>query len=144
MSRDKGSQSLHISGGQISNVQLGGIAGGDQSVSQSQQAGPASVEQALTPDDVAMLIDQLKILFEDSALPTIEKSKAVRSIDAAKDEVQANEPDKEFAAKSLQRATKVLQDAGETVEAGTGLWQKIKPIAETVSPWLGVATSFLI
>ena len=58
--------------------------------------------------------------------------------------VQEEEPDKEFAAKNLQRATKVLKEAGETVEAGTSLWQKVKPILETVSPWLGVAVSFFI
>lgn len=78
-------------------------------------------------------------LFERHDLSDDDKAKAIRSIDTAKDEVQADEPDKEFAAKSLQRATKVLKDAGETVEAGTSLWQKVTPILEAVSPWLNVA-----
>ena len=113
-------------------------------MTQTQQVGEGIPGQALTPRDVANLLDQLKVLLDGSELPAAEKEKAIRGIDTAKDEVQADEPDKEFAAKSLQRATKVLKEAGETVEAGTSLWRKVKPILETVSPWLGVATGFLI
>ncbi len=144
MTENQASQSIQISGGQMSNVQIGGIAGRDQSVTQTQQIGEGVSEQSLTPMDVANLLDQLKALLESSELSTTEKAKAVRSIETAKDEVQADEPDKEFAAKSLQRATKVLKDAGETVEAGTSLWEKVQPILETLSPWLGVAAGFLI
>ena len=144
MAEEKASQSIQISGGQMSNVQIGGIAGRDQTVAQTQQISEGDADQALTPGDVANLLDQLKTLLEDSELPAAEKDKAVRNINTAKDEVQADEPDKEFAAKNLQRATKVLKEAGETVEAGTSLLGKVKPIMETVSPWLGVAASFLI
>ena len=144
MTKEQATQSIHISGGQISKVQIGGIAGRDQTVAQSQQIGEGANAKSLTPADVAALLDQLKSILENSELSAVDKEKAVRSIATAKDEVQAEEPDKEFAAKSLQRATKVLKDAGETVEAGTSLWQQIKPIMETVSPWLGVADSFLI
>lgn len=98
----------------------------------------------LTSTEVATLLNQFKELLQQSDLPSSEKEKVVRSIEAAKDEVQIEEPDKEFAAKSLQRATKVLKEAGETVEAGTTLWQKLQPILETISPWLGVATNFFI
>ena len=138
------SQSINISGGQLSNVQIGGQAGRDLNISQSQQIGNGGDEKPLSPADVVTLLDQLKTLIENADLPASEKEKAVRSIDTTKDEVQTDEPDKEFAAKNLQRATKALKEAGETVEAGTNLWQKITPILETVSPWLGVATGFLI
>ena len=57
-------------------------------------------------------------------------------------EEQEEKPDKDFAAKSLQRATKVLKEAGETVDAGTSLWSKVQPIINRLSPWLGVAASF--
>ena len=138
------SQSINISGGQLSNVQIGGQAGRNLNISQAQQIGDGGDEKLLSSADVVTLLDQLKQLIENADLPASEKEKAVRSIDTTKDEVQADEPDKEFAAKNLQRATKVLKEAGETVEAGTNLWQKVTPILETISPWLGVAAGFLI
>ncbi|MEA5472339.1 hypothetical protein [Spirulina sp. 06S082] len=70
--------------------------------------------------------------------------KAIKHLETAKEEVQEEEPDKDFAAKSLQRATKVLKEAGETVEAGTDLWQKVQPIITKLLPWLGVAASFFV
>lgn len=136
------SQSFTISGGQLSNVQIGGIAGRDITINQSQQIGESTAEKSLTPADVVALLDQLKAVLQAADLPDNDKTKAIRGVETAKDEVQADEPDKEFAAKSLQRATKVLKDAGETVEAGTSLWEKVKPILETVSPWLNVAAGF--
>ncbi len=140
---ESASQSINISGGQLSNVQIGGQAGRDLNVTQSQQVG-SGVETPLTSSEVADLLTQLQTILVESNLTDTEKNKIVRSLETAKDEVQTQEPDKEFAVKNLQRATKVLKDAGETVEAGTGLWQKIQPILDAVSPWLGVAASFLI
>ena len=141
METDKVSQSISISGGQLANVQIGGQAGGDLNVNQTQQIGNGTAEQ-LTSADVITLLDQLKALLQASDLPDGDKTKAIRGVESAQDEVQADEPDKEFAAKNLQRATKILKDAGETVEAGTSLWQKATPILETVSPWLKVAAGF--
>ena len=137
------SQNINISGSQLSNVQVGGQAGRDLAATQSQQIA-SDASKPLTPADIEALLDQFEGLLQASALPAADREKAIRSLKTAKDEVTADEPDKEFAAKSLQRATKVLKDAGETVDASTGLWQKVKPILEAVSPWLGVATSFLI
>ncbi|MEO1352324.1 MAG: hypothetical protein AAFW84_26595 [Cyanobacteria bacterium J06635_15] len=139
-----GSQSFSISGGQLSNVQIGGQAGRDLTVTQSQQIGDGIDDQAITQADVANLLEQLKILLQDAKLPDDDKARAIRSLETARDEVQADEPDKAFAAQSLQRATKILKDAGKTVEASTSLWEKVTPILETVSPWLKVATGFFL
>lgn len=138
------SQSINISGGQLSNVQLGGVGGRDVIVHQSQRNGDRTDTPPLTAPEVSDLLDQLKSILQASTLSDAEKVKVIRSLDTAKDEVQAENPDKAFATQNLQRATEVLKDAGETVEAGTGLWQKVKPLLEAVSPWLGVATSMFL
>lgn len=143
MSAEESSQSINISGGQISNVQIGGIAGRDQTVTQTQQIGNSG-DAPLTQADVVDLIAQLEALLRSSGLPEAQATEALKHLETAKEEAQAEEPDKECAAKSLQRATTVLKEAGETVAAGTSLWQKVKPIMETLSPWLGLATGFLI
>ena len=144
MPEEKPSQSISISGGQFSDVQIGGIAGQDMNVTQTQQIGTSESSKALTQADVVELIAQLEELFRNSSLSEAQTEKAIKHLEAAKEEAQEDEPDKDFAAKNLQRATKVLLEAGETVEAGTSLWQKVKPILETISPWLGVAASSLI
>ncbi|MGJ5632453.1 hypothetical protein [Nostoc sp. CALU 1950] len=143
-SDQKPSQNFSISGGQLSDVQIGGQSGRDLTANQSQQNIEGVTDQPLTSVEVTALLEQLKGLLQSSDLPSEQKDKAIRSIETANDEIQAEKPDKEFAAKSLQRATKVLKEAGETVQAGTSLWQRVKPILETISPWLGVASSFLI
>jgi ElaB/YqjD/DUF883 family membrane-anchored ribosome-binding protein len=127
----------------MSNVQIGGQAGRDLTTSQSQQSFEAS-KHSTTSAEVTALLGQLKQLLQDSNLPAEQKDKAIRSIETATDEIKAEEPDKEFAAKNLQRATKVLKEASETVEAGTSLWQKVTPILETVGLWLGMASGFLM
>ncbi|ABW33029.1 hypothetical protein [Acaryochloris marina] len=144
MSEEKPSQSISISGGQNSNVQIGGIAGGDQTVTQTQQIGTDGTEVQLTQADVVDLITQLEALLKSTELPKEQASKALRHLESAKEEVQAEEPDKDYAAKSLKKATTVLKEAGETVAAGSNLWKKIKPIVEKVTPWLGVASGFLL
>lgn len=136
-------QNISITGGQLSNVQIGGQAGRDLTI-KSQQVSEGAPAESLSPTDIAALLDQLKTLLEDSALPESMKEKAVRNIEVTKDEVQQAEPDKDLAGKTLKRATDVLKEAGETVEAGTSLWEKMKPILETIGPWLGVTTGFFL
>lgn len=144
MENNTGSQSINISGGQLSNVQIGGQAERDLTVTQSQQIGDGIDDKSITPTEIVALLEQLKVLLQEANLSETDKAKAIRSVETAQDEVEAEEPDKEFAAKSLQRATKVLKDASETVDAGANLWQKLTPILETISPWLKVATSFFL
>ncbi|MEM1392423.1 MAG: CHAT domain-containing protein [Cyanobacteria bacterium P01_H01_bin.150] len=141
---EKPSQSFSISGGQLSDVQVGGIAGQNMNVTQNQIFGTNESSKPLTQPDVVELITQLEELFRNSDLPPAQTTKAIKHLEAAKEEAQEKEPDKDFAAKNLQRATKVLKEAGETVEARTSLWKRVQPIITKLLPWLGVASSFFI
>ena len=142
MPEEKPSQSFSISGGQLSDVQIGGIAGDNMNVTQNQQIGTSEFSKPLTQADVVELIAQLEELFRSSDLPKVQTAKALKHLEVAKEEAQEKKADKDFAAKSLQRATKVLKEAGETVEAGTGLWKKVQSIITKLLPWLGVAADF--
>ena len=137
------SQSISIGNGQISNLQIGGQAGGDLNVTQSQQIAQGDSSQEMGPSEVSSLLDELKDILRGSGLSDKEKKKAIRSIETAQDEVNAEEPDREFAAKNLQRATQVLKDAASTVEAGTTLWDKVQPILKGLLPWFKVGGFFL-
>ena len=145
MSSDqKPSQNFSISGGQLSNVQFGGQAGRDLVINQSQQNLEETTDQSLSPTEVIALLNQLREVLQSSNLAPAQKDKAIRNIEIANDEITAEEPDKEFVIKNLQRTTKVFKEAGEAVEAGTSLWERVTPILEKISPWLGVATNCLI
>lgn len=143
MLEDKLSQSININGETISNVQIGGIARRNQMVHQTQHFGTNGSKALINQSDVVSLISQLENLLHSSNLSDIHANRALKYLETAKEEAQSKEPDKEFAAKSLHRATTVLKEAGETVEASTSLWKKVKPILETISPWLGAAARFL-
>lgn len=142
MTEEKPSQSLNISGGQFSSGVQVGQAGRD--LSQTQRIVGGNAEKQLTVAEVVELISQLENLFETSDLPTDQKEKAIKHLESAKEEAQAKDPDKDFATKSLQRATKVLKEANEAVGAGEGLWKKLEPVATQLAPWLGIAAKTLL
>ena len=87
---------------------------------------------------------EIELLFSSSYLADKQKKQALKHIDYAKDAVKEEEPDKNTAAISWQKATKVLKEANETLDVGTGLWQKLKPIVNQLAPWLGIAAKSLI
>lgn len=144
MENDNSSQSISISSGQLTNVQIGGVAGRDLTNNQSQQIPRSAGEEAQTPGEVTELLERLKALVEESKLQEFDKEKAIRGVESAKDEVQSNDPDKEFLAKSLQKAAKVLKEADESLEVGNSIWEKTRRIIDAIKPWLGAAASFLI
>ena len=89
------SQSINISGGQLSNVQVGGQGGRDLNVSQTQNISQGELEESLTPTNVVELIAQLEELFNSSDLPKIYKEKAIRHLENAKEVAQEENPDKD-------------------------------------------------
>lgn len=100
--------------------------------------------QSLSPTEVVEQFTQLETIFGESDLPEAEKQKAMSYVSTAKEEAEAEEPDRGFAAKSLQKAAQILKGVNETMGTGQELWQKLEPIFKTLAPWLGVAAQSLI
>lgn len=90
------------------------------------------------------LFHELEALVTSSSLAAGEQAKALKYLDAAKEEAQADEPEKEFALKGFQKATQVLKEAGDTVEATSTLWKQVEAIATKLAPWFGVAAKTLL
>lgn len=130
-------QSINISRGNISGQV--GQAGRDLIQTQDRD----ETKKQLTAAEVIQLIRQIEGLLKDSALPDKQKTKAIIHLEAVKEEAEAKEPDKQYAVKSLQKATKLLKEANETVGAGKNLWKKVTPILTKLLPWLGVTSKFL-
>jgi hypothetical protein len=138
MPQERLCQTLSISGGTVS----GQVAQAGGNVNQTQQINQGSGEKQLTVPEVVSLMIQIETLLKNSALSDNQKNKAIAHLEAAKEAAQEEEPDKEYAAKSLQKATRVLKDASETVAAGQGLWQRVEPILSQLITWLGVTSHF--
>jgi len=138
------SQSINFNGTELSNVQIGGQSGRDIKLSQSQDIHQETKIESLGSAEVTELIGQLVQLLKNSNITTSEKEKIERILEVAKDEVNDSQPDKEFVAKSLQKASKTIKSASETIDAGSDLWQKSKLILEKIRPWLKITTSFLL
>jgi len=133
------SQSMNISGGNIS----GQVAQAGRDVTQTQYQNQDSSQKQLTTVEVIQIIGQIEALLKNSTLPDEQRNKAIIHLEAVKEEAEAEEPDKEYAAKSLQKATKVLKDTNETIDAGKNLWSSVEPILKNLLPWLGVASHLL-
>jgi len=141
MAETPSSQSFSINNSQLSQrAAVAGQVGGDVIQTLNDQ----SDSTALAPEQVVDLITQIQQLIQTAALPEEQKQKALRHLEATKDEAQAQEPDKGFAVKNFQRATKVLQEAGATVEASQSLWQQLQGLTASLAPWFGVAANTLL
>ncbi|MEM7771035.1 MAG: hypothetical protein AAF327_11060 [Cyanobacteria bacterium P01_A01_bin.37] len=149
-SPDSNRQSFTISNSTLSdNVQMGNTAGGDiiQSSGDVLNAGRDINQGAIakpTSAEVMELFHELEALVTSSSLAAGEQAKALKYLDAAKEEAQADEPEKEFALKGFQKATQVLKEAGDTVEATSTLWKQVEAIASKLAPWFGVAAKTLL
>lgn len=139
MSEPNFSQSQSVS---ISNSQVSGQIGmARQNLSQT-QVNQMIASEALTSEDAIRLMVQIEEIVQVSSLPEAQKQKAMHYLGSAKEEAQQPEPDKDFAAKSLKRATEVIKNANEALSAGQGVFEKVKPVVEKLLPWFGVVKGF--
>lgn len=137
-SPEKSAQVFTIQGGTVSGqaAQAGG------NVTQTQHIYHDSSERQLSVSEVVNLFTQIESLVQHTSLPDDQKHKATTHLEAAKESAKEAEPDKEYAAKSLQKAIKILKDTNESVEASQGLWNKLVPVVKQLLPWLGVSAQF--
>lgn len=136
MSEQPKSQSMNFSGGTFSKVQLG-QAGRD--LTQTQKFNSANSEKQLTVTEVVTLIQKIEAIFRNSDLPEKQQEKALNYLENAQEAVQEDEPDKTYAAKSLQKANKLLQDTDFLVK----LKAKLEPLYTQLEPWLEVEAKTL-
>ena len=98
-------------------------------------------ETPLEPEDAIALMARIEEIIRTSDLPAGKKQKALNYLESAKEEAQQEEPDTNFAAKSLQRSLSVVKNVAQAV-AGQMLLDKMQSIIERLLPWLQVELSF--
>jgi hypothetical protein len=137
-SPERPSQVLSITGGTIS----GQVAQAGGNVTQTQSIGPGRIESQLTSSEIAEIMTAIATLLQDSTLSDPQKQQASTHLAAAKAATQETEPDKDYAAKSLQKVLNLLKNTNESIEVSQGLLTKIVPIVKQLLPWLGVTSHF--
>jgi hypothetical protein len=141
MSNDTPSQSINISGSTLSGSQIG-QAGRDQT--QTQRIVQDSTLQHLSQKEVASLLENLENILKIANLSSASQEKALKYLSVVKEEAQAEQPDKRFAAEGLKKVAEVLKDTNETLETGQSVWSKVQPILGRLLPWLGVTMGFFV
>lgn len=102
-----------------------------------------SNEKQLTTEEVIEKLEQIEQLLESSSeLPAATKNKSKRYLEAAKDEVQANQPDKDFATSNLKRIVETLKNDSAAVSSTNNLIEEVKIILKELLDWLGVPQNY--
>ncbi len=135
--QEQGSKNYTIQGDNIQAVQ------GDKNVVWQQKQN-VSAQEELTQEQVAELLAEIKQKISSSALPEAIQEKAIKRLDAAADEVQEKEPDRQLAAGNLKRMGETLAEASKTSEEAKKLWDNVQPILVQVAGWLRVAVDYLL
>lgn len=136
MSAQPKSQSMTISG----HIQRSQVGQAGRDLTQSQNFNSEHPEKQLTVTEVITLIQKIKTIFRNSDLPEKQQEKALNYLESAQDEVEEDQPDKTYAAKSLQKANKVLKDGN----FWTQLQPQLEPIFTQLEPWLEVEANTLL
>ncbi|MCT7984067.1 CHAT domain-containing protein [Laspinema sp. A4] len=128
------SQTFKIKSKQISNNEIAQSSGDNVVLTQTNNS--KIPKKSLTVPEVLGLIHQIYLTLDRSELPDKYKQKAVKHLQNAQEEIEEEEPDKDFAAKNLQKLTKVLKEAEETTQLSESLLQKLDPIYQKLLLWL--------
>jgi hypothetical protein len=138
MSNPNPSQSINISGSDVSGSQVGQAGRNNTQTQQIVQ----STTEVLSQEKVLSLLTELENILKTTNLPKTQQEKALRYLGYAKEEAQAEEPDKKFTADSLKKVAGALKETNETIEASQKIWEKVQSVFKQLLPWLGVAVNF--
>jgi hypothetical protein len=134
----KPSHSQSISGSEITGSQVQ-MAQAGENLTQSQQGNQsAQQKQGLTTTEVMAIFTKIEAAIQTTNLSQEEMKKAINYLNAAKQEAQESEPDKELVAKNLKRMGDTLKMANETTNAGKTLWETVQPMLAPLVDWLGL------
>lgn len=137
---DNGGQAVS-GGGDAVKADNGGqvVRGGGDAVQTEKGAG-----KSLEPEEIIKFIEKMQQMVQEFDLSDTLKAKCDRHLETVRDEVQGQNPDKEYAAKTLQKFTHILKETGKTIGSGVSLMDKLQPTISGVLPWLGEAKKFLV
>lgn len=140
--RYSGGISQSLNGGQMYGGMQAVQGNNNQQTMRIKNTASANEKQLTQQQAVQLLVQIEQMVKEFPELPTITKEKSLRYLAASVEEVQSNDPDKQFAAGNLKRMAETLKTISETSASTKGLWENVKAILMQLSTWLGIAQNF--
>jgi len=134
------SQSQNFNNAIISGAQIGQSNG---NLYQNNINQGAVDDRQLNPRVIANLIENLRLIINNSELSDNMIGKCDRHLQTFQDEVLEKKPNKDYAAQTLQRVLSAIKDTEKVTTASLGLIDKMQPVITRIVPWLGEAKKFL-
>lgn len=118
------------------------MSGGMQSAigsnnSQVMNSTGSTKSNELSQAEAVEILEQIKVLINNSLIPEMAKGKAATYVEAAKIEAEEENPDKQLISRNLERVTKNLEEVDKTVDAGKSILSKVIPLTLKLAAWLG-------
>lgn len=137
---NKNSQEQNFNNTVINGGQIGQSLGDLQQTYTTQVVGNGKL---LDPKDIIKLAEDIQRLLKNSDLPSDSKTKCDRHLQTLNEEIREKDPDKEYAAQTLQKIVHVLKETGQTAASAVNLMDRVQPVITRIIPWLGEARRFL-
>lgn len=134
------SQSISANNSNISGNMFSISEGDSNQIQVSQITEP---DNSLNARELLKLIVEMQNILKNADIPDASKSKCLRHLQTVIEEVEEEEPDKEFAAQTLKKLTHVLKETGIGSQ-DTNVLNKLQPIITRILPWMGEAKKFLV
>jgi len=136
------SQSQSISGTQIAGSQVQQGQSG-QTLTQRQSGDLSANQQGITGLEVVKLLESLEESLKAATVSETIAEEAIGCLKAAKREAGKENPDKDWAAQNLKKASETLETLNKATDTGKNLWQKGQEVFRAIAPWLGSAAKLL-
>jgi hypothetical protein len=116
-------------------------------ISGQQIAIGSNIQQNIQHDDhsgmdskvVFNLLEQLIQDVKREGLPKQSEEKIIKQLEVSQDELQEEQPDKDYIGRNLQKATDTMKKAGSFIDQSTSIGQKLLKIGK----WVGAVISLI-
>lgn len=109
---------------------------------QTKMVKTAGPEKTLTSQEVLTIIQEMQSLLQGSGLKDDKKSECSRHLQIVKEEVKRENPNKEYAAQTLQKIAHLLRETRDSTNSGDNVMDKVQPVITRMLPWLGETKKF--
>ncbi len=137
---EKHSQSQNFNNSVILGSQIGQ---GLKDVNQQYTTQRAGNSKIIDPTDIIKLVEEIQRILKNSNVPGDMKGKCENYLQTFKSETQEKDPDKNYAAHSLQKFIHEIHKTKNTTIPDTAFIDKVQPLITRIIPWLGEERKFI-
>jgi hypothetical protein len=107
------------------------------------QSDKLEASQEITSAEVVKQLESLEAAVKTSALEQSQQETVLDYLRPAKREAAKEGGSKELVGQNLKRVSETLKMVKDSTEAGKSLWKTSQEVFQTITPWLGIAATFI-